>query len=149
MAEKKIECPKCWVPLDIQHIEIFGPDIEIDVCPKCEGIWLDPGELKKMLRDRKITDYLTKDIGTKSHSPLICPVCRNLMDIQKADEIETDVCLTCRGVWLDAGEIDELKAKAAEGFEGDDEAKLLEKYEEMALKQRNKKLGGEVICLIK
>ena len=142
MAEKKIECPKCWVPLDVVKEDIWGPDIDIDVCPKCNGIWLDPGELKKILKNKDLSDYLTKDIGTKSHSPLICPGCRNIMDIQKADDIETDVCLTCHGVWLDPGELDDLKAKARTGFEGDEDAKALEKYETMEYKQRNRKVNG-------
>ena len=59
MAEKKVECPKCWVPLDIIKEDVWGPDIDIDVCPKCNGVWLDPGELKKILKDNDLSDYLT------------------------------------------------------------------------------------------
>lgn len=38
-------CPKCNIPLvisDRQHVEI-------DHCPQCRGIWLDRGELDKVI----------------------------------------------------------------------------------------------------
>lgn len=137
---KIIECPKCWVEMHAREEEIFGPNIEIDICPKCHGIWLDPGELHKLLKDKEVTDYLTKEIGTKAHSPLICPKCRNLMDIERAEDVEVDVCLKCRGVWLDMGELDDLKNIREDGLDLDNEAKTQEMYEEMILNQRNSPL---------
>ena len=139
-SEKKYECHKCWVEMDKKEIETFGPNIIIDKCPKCEGIWLDKGELGKLLKDKKLTNYLTKHIGTKSRSPMICPKCGNTMDIEKADDIEVDVCLTCNGVWLDAGELDKLKDKSDIGFEGDQSVKEEEKGEEIKFKAKNSAL---------
>jgi len=140
-AERKYECHKCWVEMNKEEVETFGPNIIIDVCPKCNGIWLDKGELEKLLKDRKLSNYLTKHIGVKSSSPMICPQCSNLMDIEKADEIEVDVCLTCGGVWLDSGELEELKTKSKEGFEGDKLAKMEELEEERLYKARNSSLN--------
>ena len=139
MSEKKIECPRCWVELKEKEEEILGPNIRIDICPKCNGIWLDHGELKKMIKDKEVTDYLTKDIGLKSRSPLICPRCRNLMDLEKAENVEVDVCLYCKGVWLDAGELEGLKDVPKDGFEKDEIAKTEEKWEEFNYKARNSK----------
>ena len=139
-AERKYECHRCWVEMDKEEVETFGPNIVIDVCPKCQGIWLDNGELGKLLKDRKLTNYLTKHIGTKSRSPMVCPRCGNTMDIEKADDIEVDVCLTCGGVWLDQGELDALKSKSDEGFEGDELAKQEELEEEQRYKRRNSPL---------
>jgi Zn-finger nucleic acid-binding protein len=119
-----------------QEVEIFGPNITIDVCPKCQGIWLDFGELGKLLKDKKLTDYLTKDIGTQSKSELVCPRCGGLMDIERAKEIEVDVCLSCNGVWLDSGELEDLKSKSKEGFEGDFMEKAEEKWEESQRRNR-------------
>lgn len=136
-SEKKLECHKCWVEMKKEEVETFGPNIIIDVCPNCKGIWLDKGELGKLLKDKKLTNYLTKHIGTKSRSPMICPKCANTMDIEKADNIEVDVCLTCGGVWLDQGELDRLKYKSEEGFEGDPLAKAAEKEEERRFKAKN------------
>lgn len=134
--EKTIECPKCFVAANREEVEIFGPNIQIDICPKCNGVWLDHGEINKLLKDKKLSDYLTKNIGTQSKSKLVCPRCGGLMDLEHADDVVVDVCLTCNGVWLDAGELEDLKAKAQEGFEGDDIEKAEERYEEMRKNQR-------------
>jgi len=140
-SERKYECHRCWVEMEKKEIEIFGPNVIIDVCPKCHGIWLDKGELGKLLKDRKLTDYLTKHIGTKSRSPMVCPRCGMTMDIEKADDIEVDVCLSCGGVWLDEGELESLKDKSGEGFEGDELAKFEELQEEHRYKSRNSSLN--------
>ena len=39
-------CPVCRVEM----IETVKYDVEIDVCPKCGGVWLDRGELEKIVR---------------------------------------------------------------------------------------------------
>ncbi len=89
---RAIDCPRCNTVSERKEIEVFGPNIFIDLCPKCGGIWLDDGELKKLLKDKKLSDYLTKDIGIQSKSKLICPRCGGLMDIEHADDIDVDVC---------------------------------------------------------
>jgi uncharacterized protein len=38
-------CPVCQVELKIADRE----GVEIDYCPKCRGVWLDRGELDKLL----------------------------------------------------------------------------------------------------
>lgn len=40
-----MKCPVCQ--LDLQMSDRQG--IEIDYCPKCRGIWLDRGELDKLI----------------------------------------------------------------------------------------------------
>ena len=144
---KTIECPRCNVTAVRREVEIFGPNIFIDLCPKCEGLWLDKGELGKLLKDKKLTDYLTKDIGTQSKSKLVCPRCGGLMDLESAEDVEVDVCLTCNGVWLDKGELEELKTKSKAGFKGDTVDKAVERWEEDVKKSRGsflKRLLGEV-----
>ncbi len=130
IMEKKIDCPRCWIETRRNTVNVFGPNIEIDVCQKCNGMWLDSGELRKLIRDKKLSDYLTKQIGTQSKSELVCPRCGGLMDIETADDIEVDVCLTCHGVWLDSGEFEGLKVKSEKGFEYDSKEKAQEKWEE-------------------
>jgi len=72
---------------------------------------------------------------------MICPRCSNTMDIEKAEDIEVDVCLTCNGVWLDEGELEKLKETSEAGFEPDELAKFEEKEEEIRYKQRNSSLN--------
>ena len=146
---KAIDCPRCNIETERKEIEVFGPNIFIDMCYKCGGIWLDDGELKKLLKDNKLSDYLTEDIGTKSRSKLVCPRCGGLMDIEHADDIDVDVCLTCHGVWLDKGEWLELKTKSEGGFEGDDLDKAEEKWEEQRKKNRDSRFNRFVRKLIR
>ncbi len=42
---KKMKCPVCDVELNLS--ERHG--VEIDYCPKCRGVWLDRGELDKII----------------------------------------------------------------------------------------------------
>ena len=134
---KTKDCPRCWVKMEKERLEVFGPDIEVDRCPKCQGVWFDPGELSRAV-GKKTGDYLTKHVGTKSESQLVCPRCGGLMDLEYADEVEVDSCIKCGGAWLDAGELEKLKRKAKGGFKRDEMLKLEERYEEMNAKRRKR-----------
>ncbi len=41
----EMDCPICSVPLVMSDRQ----GIEIDYCPKCRGVWLDRGELDKII----------------------------------------------------------------------------------------------------
>lgn len=53
-----MNCPNCGEPLN----ERERSGIEIDVCPQCRGIWLDRGELDKLLA--RESQYHTDDDGS-------------------------------------------------------------------------------------
>lgn len=40
-----MNCPSCNIPLTMSERQ----GIEIDYCPQCRGIWLDRGELDKII----------------------------------------------------------------------------------------------------
>ena len=40
-----MNCPSCKIPLVMSERQ----GIEIDYCPECRGIWLDRGELDKII----------------------------------------------------------------------------------------------------
>jgi Zn-finger nucleic acid-binding protein len=40
-----VRCPLCNVPMR----EVDRRSVRIDVCPECRGVWLDGGELEKLL----------------------------------------------------------------------------------------------------
>ena len=44
-----IKCPKC----DVVMSEVSKLSILIDVCPDCMGVWLDKGELDKIIEKLK------------------------------------------------------------------------------------------------
>lgn len=47
-----------------------------------------------------------------------CPVCAVDLHMSERQGIEIDYCPTCRGVWLDRGELDKIieRSKASEGY---------------------------------
>jgi len=42
-----------------------------------------------------------------------CPSCLSEMRISHRQNVEIDVCPSCRGVWLDRGEVDKLVERAS------------------------------------
>ena len=46
-----MKCPKCNIPLVMSERQ----GVEIDYCPECRGVWLDRGELDKIL-ERSMQD---------------------------------------------------------------------------------------------
>jgi len=39
---------------------------------------------------------------------MLCPICKTGLTLSERSGIEIDYCPTCRGVWLDRGEIDKI-----------------------------------------
>jgi len=67
-----MNCPKCNITLLMTDRQ----GIEIDYCPQCRGIWLDRGELEKII-DRSLTitpvidqgpGFQSMGYGDKHHS---------------------------------------------------------------------------------
>ena len=44
-----MNCPLC---LDTVLDVTFHGGIELDICPRCRGVWLDRGELERLVGDR-------------------------------------------------------------------------------------------------
>lgn len=42
-------CPKC----EVEMRQAVKEEVVIDVCPRCRGIWLDHGELEKIMHEAK------------------------------------------------------------------------------------------------
>jgi len=45
-------CPNCSEGMQ----EVRRNEVQIDVCPKCRGVWLDRGELEKLLHSAREVD---------------------------------------------------------------------------------------------
>ena len=52
-----MKCPNCK-----EHTLVIAErkGIEIDHCPECRGIWLDRGELDKIIEKSKYKDFIKK-----------------------------------------------------------------------------------------
>lgn len=112
--------------------------VEIDRCPSCRGAFLDHGELERVEnagrgQGRKplpALDFMRRAFehgkrvagveGEPEREALDCPRCAE--DRPDADMaimferewsigtmVHVDVCLECRGVWLDPGELETLE----------------------------------------
>lgn len=42
-----LDCPKCAAEMS-RHEYAYCSQIMIDVCPKCQGVWLDKGEIERL-----------------------------------------------------------------------------------------------------
>jgi Zn-finger nucleic acid-binding protein len=52
MRGQPMRCPNC----ESRLVEVERSEILIDACPECRGVWLDRGELDKILvRERRAT----------------------------------------------------------------------------------------------
>ncbi|MBK6748822.1 MAG: zf-TFIIB domain-containing protein [Pyrinomonadaceae bacterium] len=55
----ELKCPKC----DGTLVETDFESIKIDVCNKCTGAWLDPGELAQITENEKGGGFFGKIFG--------------------------------------------------------------------------------------
>ena len=46
-GRQKYDCPKCNVKMEV--LDYDHTNIEIDYCKSCEGVWLDKGEIQKLI----------------------------------------------------------------------------------------------------
>ena len=56
---------KCPVCKDVTLLMSEKKGVEIDYCPECRGIWLDRGELEKIME--KEDAYINKEVKESSH----------------------------------------------------------------------------------
>lgn len=118
-----LRCPGCpKVALRPVHDQDTG--LEIDTCSECQGLWFDPGELRKFFTSQTIKKQFYLDdsvqslqavgytISTKARA---CPRCRKAMKETLVSEVSVDICPECHGVWLDHGELKRLVKKYEKG----------------------------------
>jgi Zn-finger nucleic acid-binding protein len=55
--DEKLLCPRCG---DTELVKVkCGPELELDQCPQCRGLWLDTGELLKV---KNLGDFYIKNL---------------------------------------------------------------------------------------
>ena len=85
------ECPKDWSALQKEMRESFLRKVEVDVCPKCQGVFHDENELAKQTGSRRLHEILSKYAGLNSNVQILCPNCGGLMESEDADGARVDV----------------------------------------------------------
>lgn len=59
-----LHCPKC----DGSLVEIAYEGVQIDRCDKCNGVWLDAGELERLTAQEESHGWLTRMWKSRSSS---------------------------------------------------------------------------------
>lgn len=105
-----------WTPLAKETRKPFRESVEVDMCPKCQGIFLDKKEVEPMTGSHRLHKVLSKYTGLDSDVQVLCPNCGGLMTAMDAGGVRVDVCIDCFGVWFGAGELDKLAAMPHTAF---------------------------------
>lgn len=58
-AHSQLNCPKCDGKLN----EVAYENIQIDVCDKCGGVWLDAGELAQVMHHDEGKSWFSRLLG--------------------------------------------------------------------------------------
>ncbi|HOX45035.1 MAG TPA: rhomboid family intramembrane serine protease [Myxococcota bacterium] len=110
-------CPKCLA--DLSPLRVEG--VELDLCPACRGVWLDPGELARMRGARADLPAdqapLTTGARALASTTSICPRCDGAfetLEFARGTALYIDRCKSCHGIWLDAGELKRIRAVTAQ-----------------------------------
>ncbi len=110
-------CPKCDQALHILEFK----DVEIDLCPQCKGVWLDAGEVERIVEktgappDNPLVEGLQKEGEKIKGRKFLCPRCdRTMRQIQLGQTQEALVLERCPagdGIWFDENELQGLFSK--------------------------------------
>jgi Zn-finger nucleic acid-binding protein len=93
-----VKCPKDESEMD----EVVFDGVTIDVCRKCNGLWMDRGELNQ-LGGFHATEH---ELMHRGESPLSCPRCGKRMMQADIHAVIVDVC-AC-GIYFDEGEAEKV-----------------------------------------
>jgi len=105
--------------------------VDVDRCPRCQGLWFDRRELKRVLEGFSEGGPLPLSVGTEhieghDETAATCPRCD--LPLARSETIAVaglhwDTCDKCGGAWLDGGELTTIAsdpdAAAATGFFSD------------------------------
>jgi len=90
--------------------------VTVDRCAGCGAIWLDHGEVERLLADTKFV--IAADIGVSgpatrglSLGEVLCPRDKTPLKVTRhpgQSHIEVDRCSSCRGMLLDTGELKDM-----------------------------------------
>lgn len=116
-----MNCPAC--SHELTAFDLGG--VTVDACKGgCAGIWFDAFELPKVDEHEELPkEHLLRlerdpDIKVDPSLRRMCPRCdgiplrRHFFSARR--EVEVDLCPGCGGYWLDAGELEQIRAEKAE-----------------------------------
>lgn len=108
------KCPVCKD--DQLSPEKISANVEVDLCPKCGGMWFEKGEIGDFTKFSEDIPDFKKLSKEARESQKRCPDCHAALSEMKftgSSELMVDHCPNCSGVWLDGGEARSLGNIAA------------------------------------
>lgn len=130
--ETRYPCPVCLGATLNKSVVVEQPQLAVDYCPRCGGVWFDYGEIQQLRRcEPKILWGLVAQrdevhqmqchaceafvgradercAGCGRENLLDCPKCGRQMLVEHYDAMRLDACMHCRGVWFDRHELDAI-----------------------------------------
>ncbi|MCY1032113.1 zf-TFIIB domain-containing protein [Corallococcus sp. BB11-1] len=124
-------CPVC--PSQ-QLNAVQASDVEVDICPRCHGLFFDRGELERF-PDRPslkplmgtarnaasrcragghLVPRALASCATCRSEPMTCPGCGARLGLVSARVCTVDLCAQCGGAWLDTGKFEVLENATVE-----------------------------------
>jgi len=116
-----MKCPAC--PENLTFINVGG--LTVDVCQEgCGGIWFDNRELQRVDEASEldldpllnIRHDLSVMVDFKARRP--CPRCEDVVLMRHGyagnREVQVDACASCGGIWLDSGELAQIRENSKE-----------------------------------
>lgn len=128
----RLPCPVCLGVTMQKAVVGAGPGVEIDICRRCGGLWLEHGEVQQ-LRSHRHTEVrvhfgpdATHQVSQchNCHAPmdrdaaqcpacghanhLDCPHCDRVMQVIRRGPLRLDICEHCKGTWFDHHELEAI-----------------------------------------
>jgi Zn-finger nucleic acid-binding protein len=102
-------CVKCNSILDRATFQ----GLEVDLCPKCGGLWLDRGEITRASKLPEAELGRLRGLLTSAKGPppvptqnvAHCPACPGNLAEMLLGKVHVDYCNKCHGIFLDRGEL--------------------------------------------
>lgn len=119
MEDGPRNCPRCHIPLIIHHFNHH----DLDTCKECEGMWIEPETFKivttefDVFKDPSSDPNFKKPALPRNEGYLPCANCSQLMvkrQFKRISGVMIDLCIHC-GVWLDKGELTNIRNFVASG----------------------------------
>ena len=107
-------CPKCRQ----DSLADFGmvEGVEIDFCSGCKGIWFDAGELAFYVEAGEDVPDVASALASGRAAGCSCPRCSTeLVETRYLPGVPLliDICPSCKGIFLDSGEVPQVEKLAA------------------------------------
>ncbi len=153
-----MNCPVCARSLEEVHVELPNnpnwDEMRVDVCEGgCGGMWFDRFELEKVDEPDEVAGEVLleterdRSIEVDHDADRTCPKCGNVVMMDRFFSVnrtvEIDKCGGCAGIWLDAGELEDIRQQfdseeeRQEAFEEHFAREMAPKLEQMESSERD------------